>query len=216
VAGLPRNEGNATPQDNSREFAKFIEAWQDPVTGYWGAWYSSGGRLYKTVDLSFTFHIISYRRGKVDHWPEIIETTLAIEDQPYPYGWRHNGEFTNHNNYDVAKIFRYGWPHMTAAERQSAAAAIDEMLQWTLTSSLQANGTFKTVPTFFSSKGADFYFGVSFLQTIGFWDVENRFWTEREFPQASAICGQIKTQLIDMALQSHESEVALERLRNSC
>jgi hypothetical protein len=42
------------------------------------------------------------------------------------------------------------------------------MLHRTLTSSLQPNGTFKTVPPFFSSKAADFYFGVSFLQTIGF------------------------------------------------
>jgi hypothetical protein len=218
VAGLPRNESGpgAKAQENSQAFTKFIEAWQDPVTGYWGAWYSSGGRLYKTADLSFTFHIISYRRGQVDYWPEITETTLAIEDEPYPYGWRHSGGFTNHNNYDVAKIFRYGWPHMSPQQRQKAAAAIDEMLHWTLTSSLQPNGTFKTVPTFFSSKAADFYFGVSFLQTIGFWDAEERFWTERDFPEASAICSQIKTQLIEMALQSHESEVALQRLENSC
>jgi hypothetical protein len=81
---------------------------------------------------------------------------------------------------------------------------------------LQPNGTFNTVPTFFSSKAADFYFGVSFLQTIGFWDAEERFWTERDFPEATAICSQIKTQLIEMALQSHESEVALQRLENSC
>jgi hypothetical protein len=218
VAGLPRNEGGpgVKAQENSQAFAKFIEAWQDPNTGYWGAWYSSGGRLYKTADLSFTFHIISYRRGKVDRWPAIIETTLASADEPYPFGWRYKGEFTNHNNYDVAKIFQYGWPHMNADQRKSAAAAIDEMLHWTLTSSLQTNGSFKTVPTFFSSTGADFYFGVSFLQAIGFWDAEKRFWTERDFPEASAICSQIKSQLLVMAIKSHESEVALQRLENSC
>jgi hypothetical protein len=217
IAGLPRNEGaGANAEENSKAFAKFIEAWQDPGTGYWGAWYSSAGRLYKTADLSFTFHIISYRRGDVDHWPAITETTFAIEDEPYPYGWRHNGEFTNHNNYDVAKIFRYGWPHMNPQQRQRTAAAIDEMLHWTLTLSLQPNGSFKTVSTFFSSTGADFYFGVSFLQTIGFWDDEKRFWTERDFPNAPAICSRIKSKLMEMALESHESEVALQRLENSC
>jgi hypothetical protein len=40
----------------------------------------------------------------VDHWPEIIETTMAIERQPYPFGWSQNGEMVNHNNYDLAKV----------------------------------------------------------------------------------------------------------------
>jgi hypothetical protein len=73
---------------------------------------------------------------------------------------------------------------MTLQQRQRAATEIDEMLHWTLTSSLQRDGSFKTVPSFFSSIGADFYFGVSFLQTIGFWDRKDRFWTERDFPEA--------------------------------
>jgi hypothetical protein len=105
---------------------------------------------------------------------------------------------------------------MNPQQRQRTAAAIDEMLHWTLTLSLQPNGSFKTVSTFFSSTGADFYFGVSFLQTIGFWDDEKRFWTERDFPDAPAICSRIKSKLLEMALESHESEVALQRLENSC
>src|SRR4029078_6760910 len=92
----------------------------------------------------------------------------------------------------------------------------DEMLHWTLTSSLQRDGSFKTVPSFFSSIGADFYFGVSFLQTIGFWDRKDRFWTERDFPEAPAICRQIKAQLKEMALKSHETEVALHSLGKTC
>jgi hypothetical protein len=90
------------------------------------------------------------------------------------------------------------------------------MLQWTLSTSLQTDGSFKTVPTFFSSTAADFYFGVSFLQTIGFWDAKKRFWTERGFPEAPAVCRRIKAQLIEMGIESHESEVALERLEDSC
>ena len=105
---------------------------------------------------------------------------------------------------------------MTPEQRRRAAAAIDEMLQWTLSTSLEMDGSFKTVPTFFSSTAADFYFGVSFLQTIGFWDAKKRFWTERDFPEALVVCRRIKTRLSDMALESHESEVTRERLEDSC
>ena len=187
-----------------------------PVSGYWGPWYLSEGQLYKTTDLSFTFHIVSYRRGQVDRWPEIIDTTVGIKNDPYPFGWKHAAGPNNHNNYDVAKVFRYGWPHMSAEERQRAASIIADMLHWTLTSSLQTNGSFRTVPTFFSSVGADFYFGVSFLQTIGYWDPAKRFWTEQDFPEAAATCKQIKTRLVEMALKSHESKSALTHLENSC
>jgi hypothetical protein len=218
IVGLLAKDENPDTRTlaNSATFAKLIDDWQDPVTGYWGAWYASNGHLYKTTDLSVTFHMISYRRGEVHHWPAIIETTFAIENEPYPFGWKHKGGFTNHNNYDIAKIFSYGWPHMTPEQQRRAAAAIDEMVHWTLSESLQTGGSFKTVPTFFSSTAADFYFGVSFLQTVGFWDAKKRFWTDRPFPEALAICERIKAQLIEMGIESHESEVALERLEDSC
>jgi hypothetical protein len=29
---------------------------------------------------------------------------MAIERQPYPFGWSQNGEMVNHNNYDLAKV----------------------------------------------------------------------------------------------------------------
>jgi len=187
-----------------------------PSAGTGVQWYLSEGRLYNAADLSFTFHIISYRRGEVDYWPEIVGTTFAIENDPYPFGWKHAGDFTNHNNYDVAKIHRYGWPYMSTDQKRTAASAIDDMLRWTLTSSLQLDGSFKTIPAFFSSKGADFYFGVAFLQTIGFWDPAKRFWTKQDFPDAGAICERIKARLVAMALKSHESQSALTHLKNSC
>jgi hypothetical protein len=218
VLGLPRNEGGpgARAEEYRREFSRYVDAWQDPITGYWGPWYLSRSQLYKTTDLSLTFHIISYKRGQVDRWPEIIATTLAIEDDPYPFGWKHEGELTNHNNYDVAKILRYGWPQMSLEQKRQAASAIGEMLHWTLMSSLQANGSFKSIPTFFSSVSADFYFGVSFLKTIGYWDPANRFWTERNFPDAGAVCERVKARLVATALKSHESESALNHLKESC
>jgi hypothetical protein len=219
VVGLPRNEGGpgAQAQAYRDEFLRYLREWQDPDSGYWGPWYLSQGRLYKANDLSFTFHIVSYLEGQVAHWPEIIKTTLAIEDEPYPFGWKHEGDLTNHNNYDVVKVFRYGWPHMSSEQRRQAADAMKYMLHWTLTSSLQPNGSFKTIPTFFSSVGADFYFGVLFLRTIGFWDdPAKRFWTNENFPEARAICERIKARLIYMGLKSHEPKDALAALKHSC
>jgi hypothetical protein len=158
VVGLPRNQGGpgAKSQEYRRNFFEYVAEWQDPISGYWGPWYISEGRLYNATDLSFTFHIISYRRGEVDYWPEIVGTTFAIENDPYPFGWKHAGDFTNHNNYDVAEILRYGWPYMSTDQKRTAASAIEDMLHWTLTSSLQIDGSLKTVLTFFNSKGADF------------------------------------------------------------
>jgi hypothetical protein len=218
VEGLPRNEGGAgaKTQEYTQEFSRLVQAWQDPATGYWGPSYWSDGHLYKCADLSYTFHIISYRRGNVDHWPEIVETTMAIENEPYPFGWKHEGSYVNHNNYDVAKIFRYGWPHMSPEQKRRAASKIRDMLHWTLNSSLQDDGSFQTVPAFFSSVGAEFYFGVSFLQTIGFWDESKRFWSRESFPEANAVCTRIKTRLVAMALKTHESNTALTHLENAC
>lgn len=218
VLGLPRNQSG--PGRRTAEYAtmfgRFIDDWQDPASGYWGPWYQSEGRYYKSADLSFTFHIISYKRGYVGHWPEIINTTMAIKDEPYPFGWSHNGEFVNHNNYDVAKIFRYGWSHMSAPRQREVAGEIGEMLQWTLNHSLQTDGSFKTVPSFFSSQGADFYFGVSFLQTIGYWDSGLRFWTSEDFPEATSVCERIKTRLEALGFKGQESLSALARLEEAC
>ncbi len=60
-------------------FRFFLSGAQDPTTGYWGAWYIVGGKIHKTHDLSMTYHIIAYTKGGVEHWPQIIETTRAIE-----------------------------------------------------------------------------------------------------------------------------------------
>src|SRR3954463_7473668 len=49
-------------------------------------------------------------------------------------------------NYDVAKIFRYAWPHMSSEQKHRAASKIRDMLHWTLNSSLQDDGSFQTVP----------------------------------------------------------------------
>ena len=80
-------------------YTKFLDDWQDPETGFWGEWYQSGGKLYKSCDLSLTFHTVSYRKGKVNHIDQLIETLFAIKEKTYPFGWLWDGHFNNHNNY---------------------------------------------------------------------------------------------------------------------
>jgi hypothetical protein len=197
-------------------YGEFLRRWQDPPTGYWGAWYRSKGRIYKTVDLSITYHTIAYLHGQVAHWPQIIDTTLRIKNDPYPFGWLHEGHFNNHNNYDVARILKYGWSHMSAAQERQASDAIREMLAWTLDESLNLDGSFKTDPTFFSSVAADYYFGVSFLDEIGFWDRRKRFWTDEEQSGGEAVCRRIKARMAAFKPESAQARVALEKLNAAC
>ena len=78
------------------------------------------------------------------------------------------------------------------------------------------DGTFRTDASFFSSIGADFYFGISFLDVIGYWRSSERFWTVRGFPGARKSCRTIRTALAELDLGTHEAAVALERLRHNC
>jgi hypothetical protein len=129
-------------------FRFFLSGAQDPTTGYWGAWYIVDGKIHKTSDLSMTYHVIAYTKGRVEHWTQIIATTGAIESDPYPYGWRHNGRFNNHNFYDVSKIYKFGWPHMSQAERFKIGRQIQSMVDWSLSNTLGADDTFAHEPTF--------------------------------------------------------------------
>ena len=216
VEGIPRNQGIYPLISMLTVYEEFIWDWQDPETGYWGAWYLSDGKIYKSADLSITYHTISYRKGDVNHWPQIVDTTFQIKNEPYPYGWIHDGRMNNHNNYDVARIWRYGWPHMTAADKTRARDELDAMLDWSLNQSLRPDGSFETDPTFFSSLAADYYFGVSFLDQVGFFDKKRRFWTEQDFPNAKQLCCRIKAQLLDSGLQGAHASGALNKLGKSC
>jgi hypothetical protein len=155
------------------QFNHLVDWWQDPESGYWGAWYRDGERVFKTADLSITYHVVHARRGEVRHWPELIETTFAIREQVYPFGWLSDGHWTDHNNYDLARLFRYAWPHMSDPQRQEAARSLQEMIDWSFEESVQPDYRgFRAEPELSSSLGATFYFGASFLVAAGFFDSE--------------------------------------------
>ncbi len=158
---------------------------RNPETGWWGERYVVDGRAEFVDYLSLTFHIVRYLNGNVPDLQRIVETTLALKDLNEPVGWLDDGNFTDHNNMDVAVLFRFGWSAANARQRQAMAVHLQRMLDWCLTQSLQPDGWFAHGGD--NSIEENTYFGVAFLARIGFFDRNRRFWTKEDFPQAPEI-----------------------------
>jgi hypothetical protein len=164
----------------SREFKlayeDFMNQTQHPRTGYWGPWYRIGNQLRMVQDLSFTFHHVKFSKGKVLNLKRIAETTLKIKDRIYPNGWRPGGDkparYSDHHNYDVVQLLAFCWGEMTSEQVEEAQSEIRKMLVWCLTQSLDEGG-FKTSGDPFEA----LYFGVRFLERIGYWNPKKRFWS---------------------------------------
>lgn len=193
-------------------FRQYLDRWQDPVTGYWGPWYEIDGETRKATDLSFTYHIVAYRKGDVGHWDKIVATTLAIENENYPFGWLHQGTMTDHNAYDVVRIFQYGWPHMEASQQAQAAEAIQGLVDWSLSESLQPDGSFAAPAGFASSVSDAQYYGVSLLTKAGYCSTDQPFWTDRTWPEAKATCCRIAARLREFDSDVPAAEAAQKRL----
>lgn len=209
-------KGTAFDDAYVEAYRRFLDASQDPATGYWGAWYRVGSRLYKGADLSLTFHTISYLEGEVRFWPRIIDTTLAIKSFEYPYGWMKNGTYNHHNSYDVLKIFRYGWPHISEKQRERVRAEIAAMLAWCLEHPMNSHAPFPVDAASYGSPGDYYYYAVSFLDEIGYWDPAKRFWTSRDFPGSLALCRSIKARLLESKLDTPPARAAVQKLETNC
>lgn len=197
-------------------YKELMDWWQDEITGYWGAWYKTDMGIVHTQDLSITYHMIAYiHKAKtlpINHWPKIIATTFAIKQRPYPYGWMHDGHMNDHNNYDVAKIFKYGWDEMTDGQREQARTEIQEMLDYCLNVSWNDETGFKGDPTFYNSLSSAYYFAISFLCTVGYFSKEARFWTDRDFPGAEEFRQKILAKMDELGMDDRIAEAARERL----
>ncbi len=181
--------------------------WQNPDTGYFGTWYRTrDGRLVKTSDLSHTFHLVSFRQGKVKHWPEILRTTLAIKDAEYPYGWLEDGKMSNHHNFDAARLFHLGWEHAEPGQREEIRGGIRRMLRFALEESLQPDGTFADPSE--DTLGGSFYFAVALLHEVGFFGKSNRFWTDEDFPKAEEVRKRVRSRIKALGLDDSESQWA--------
>ncbi len=156
-------------------------------------------------DVSMTFHVISDLHGQVPHLDMIARHLLQVDDVNFPTGIRFNGHYENHLNWDAAKIFRYAWPTLDAATRARVRAEISRMLHWCLTESYQPDGSFK-VSELDDTLGDAYEYGVDFLEEIGYFRRENRFWTDQDFPDAEAVRDRIEAKLKSIGLNNGLSD----------
>ena len=192
----------------------FVAEWQDPTTGFFGAIYLIEGRRLRTVDLSLTFHMARYMEGRIGYWPELINTLLAIRDDRYPYGWLDENGLSNHNNYDVAVLFQLGWPQMRPDQRRRAAEELGRLTDWCLNTAIAPDGAIRArAPS--ESLPESYYFAVAFLDTVGYFEPEKRFWTQRPFTEAPAVRERLARQLLTLPQRHPMVRMARERLSGS-
>lgn len=190
---------------------RFIADWQDPTTGFFGADYLVGGRRFRTVDLSLTFHMARYLEGKIGYWPKLIDTLLSIRDLRYPNGWLDEIGMTNHNNYDVAILFQLGWPHMNSDQRQRGALELARLLDWCLDTAISPDGEIRARAVG-ESLPESYYFAIAFLDTVAYFDSRKRFWTKRAFPEAADLRTRLEDRLRRLPQREPMVQMARERL----
>lgn len=159
--------------------------WQDPLTGYWGAWYEVGDQLIKTEDLSITFHIASYRDGKIGNLPALVKTTGRIRERAYPYGWQDRGTQNCHHAYDIVRLVRFGWPHMTDAQRAYGQANLAIILARTTRLAINSMGEPDARP--YNRVAEAYYFCASLMDEIGYLRPSRNFWSKLEFDNADEL-----------------------------
>jgi hypothetical protein len=192
--------------------ARFIADWQDPTTGFFGATYEIEGRRLRTVDLSLTFHMARYLDGRIGHWPQLIDTLLAIRDDRYPNGWLDEAGMTSHNNYDVAVLFRLGWQAMRPDQRRRARRELERLTEWCLSMALAPDGRV-AARAVAESLPESYYFTIAFLDTVGYFGPEKPFWTDRAFPEAPGMAARLEHRLRELSPADPMARMALDRLR---
>jgi hypothetical protein len=190
---------------------RFVADWQDPATGFFGAAYEVAGQRFRTTDLSLTFHMARYLEGQIGYWPELIDTLFEIRDDRYPTGWLDDDGMTSHNNYDVATLFKLGWPDMREDQRRRASAELDRLVDWCLATAIAADGSV-VARAQSESLAEGYYFTIAFLETVGYFDPAKRFWTDRAFPESPALRGQLARHVLRLHRGDPMARMALDRL----
>ena len=186
---------------------RFVADAQSPTTGFFGEHYGP----VETDDLSMTFHMARYMDGAIGHWPELIAHLIAIKSRQYPHGWLDAGGMTSHNNYDVATLFRLGWPRIDAEQRAAVATEIAGLVDWTLGTALTPDGGLQSRAEGESWPDA-LYFMAAFLDEVGFFDPAKRYWTDRPLPDPSRIRAGLIEQAKRLPADDPMGKAALERL----
>lgn len=177
---------------------QFVLRWQNPATGCWGQWLlDRHRRVWKMDDMAMTFHVVSDLHGDIPHLDRIAMHVLDLDNVNFPAGIRFGSHYENHLNWDVVKILKAAWPSLDEATRARGAAQIAKMLDWCLKNSLQPDGSFK-VSGLDDTLGDAYYYGVSFLADAGYFDKQDRFWTDRDFADGPAVRDKIAARIQSM------------------
>ncbi|MFZ0392211.1 MAG: hypothetical protein WCF17_21215 [Terracidiphilus sp.] len=191
----------------------YVLRWQNPQTGCWGQWLvDREGRVWKMDDMAMTFHVISDLKGDVPHQDQIARRLLELDKVNFPAGIRFNGHYENHLNWDAVKIFRAAWPSLDDATQQRVRKEVGRMLDWCLTKSLQADGSFK-VSDLDDTEGDAYRYGIWFLEECGYFQPKNRFWTDRQFDDAAAVRARIEAKLKSTGLNDPGLKEAYDTLQ---
>lgn len=201
------------PRDDLAEaLRRFMdERWQDPETGYWGAWYKVDGEIRKTNDLSITFHAVRYRQDDPPRLDKMVNTLFATRRQRYPYGWLDSGTQNNHHAYDVVSLVSRSWPYMDDEQRARSSALLTLMVSRSLALSMDSDGSFHGDA--YDSLAEAYYFGVSFLDEAGLFRPSKRYWTAMEILDADKLRQRIERNLLALNLDAPMSQAALRKLR---
>ena len=178
----------------------YVERWQNPATGCWGQWVvDRKGRVWKMDDTGMTFHVVSDFHGNVNHLDLIARRLLQLRKLDFPAGPRLDGQYENHLNWDMVKVFRLAWPYLDEPTRAEVRAEISRMLAWCMANSYQPDGSFR-VSELDDTVGDAYSYGVSFLRETGYFRREDRFWTDQDFPEAEKVRKQIEARIKSIGL----------------
>jgi len=171
--------------DFRTNYTRYLIDLQNPDTGFWGPSYRFQGSsdTVELQDIAFSFHIVHYWKESGIRIPrprQIADTILdyGVQNEVHPYGWLtdHKDKFrySNHNNFDTLILLKYSWSGLDAAQRDYATTKLQMLFEWCLKESLSPKGD-----CFERFRGPvtvdDYYYGVCFLDDIGFWDTDAAF-----------------------------------------
>ena len=141
----------------------------------------------------------------------MAQTTFVIRNVRYPYGWQDRGRQNNHHAYDVARMLRRAWPHMTMQQQAQSSAEIYLMLMRSIAHSMDHKGAF--LADAYESVADAYYFGVSFFDQVGLFRDSQRFWMSVDIVNAEPIRERIEEHLLALNSKSPMASAALRIVR---
>ncbi len=141
----------------------------------------------------------------------MANTLFASRTLKYPYGWRDRGRQNNHHAYDVVRLLRRSWPYLNFNQKARGRAQLVLMLARSLGLSINHKGAMDDRP--YDSVPEAYYFGVSFLDEIGYFRTSRRFWSALEMEGADQVRDRLEQHLVALNSEAPMATAALRKLR---